>query len=116
MKLFISGAMALSLLGTAPAISAGLVPEGRRDAVLDCSACHRVTRDQKPPAPVYDRDQALTVVAPSFDAIARQYAGRPGSLRAFIRAPRHPMREQQFLERDLTAIGHYIASLQGQQW
>ena len=56
------------------------------------------------------------ITAPAVDVIARRYAGRPTALRAFIEAPRHPMREQQFLSRDLTAIGQYIASLQGQRW
>lgn len=108
--------LAVLLAGMGPAAAASLVAEGRQAAVLECSACHRVTSRQKPPAPVFDPDQARAVSAPPFDVIARHYAGRPASLRAFIAAPRHPMREQQFLEHDLAALTRYIASLRGQKW
>jgi len=96
--------------------AATLVREGRQDAVEDCSSCHRVTQDQKPPPPVSNPDEARSEQAPSFDLIGRRYAGRPGALTHLIRAPRHPMREQQFLTRDLKAIVSYITSLRKERW
>ena len=105
-----------SLLVAQPVYADAPVQEGRQDSIEDCSACHRVTRNQKPPPPVPNPDEALGVDAPSFDKIARLYAGRPAALAAFIQAPRHPMREQQFLSRDLKAIVRYIGSLRNQRW
>ena len=112
----VTGSLLLLLIGPGLALAANLVAEGRQDAVLECAACHRVTILQKPPAPVPDLDEGRAVTAPAFDVIARRYAGRPRALRAFIQAPRHPMHEQQFLSRDLTAIGRYIASLRDERW
>lgn len=108
--------LAWLLAAAAPATAAKLRVEGRQTAIAECKACHRVTVEQTPPAPVYDPDEGRAVAAPSFDAIARRYKGRPGLLRAFIQAPRHPMREQQFLKRDLLAITRYIGSLTDQHW
>ena len=50
------------------------------------------------------------VAAPSFVDIGRKYRGKPRTLRAFIIAPVHPMREQRFLRRDLDDIIAYIRS------
>ena len=100
----------------APAQAASSNQEGRKDAVAYCSACHRVTKDQKQPPAVFDPDEARSLEAPSFDVIATRYSGRADALRHFIRAPRHPMREQQFLPQDLRAIVRYIASLRAQRW
>jgi hypothetical protein len=109
-------ALLFLLASVMPCFAANLIDEGRQDAVADCSACHRVTADQRPPAPVPDPDEIHDVLAPSFDVIARRYAGKRAALRAIIQAPRHPMREQQFLKRDLTAITEYIGSLRSQDW
>lgn len=99
-----------------PAYAASLVQEGRQDAIEDCSVCHRVTEHQKPPSTVLNPEEARRVEAPSFEVIARRYAGRPAALARFIRAPLHPMREQQFLPRDLEAIVRYIGSLRKERW
>ena len=104
----------LGLVG--PARAANLVAEGLQAAELECSACHQVAKKQRPPGPVYDPDEAINVGAPSFDMIARRYAGRNADLKAFIQAPRHPMREQQFTREDLATISAYITSLRGQRW
>lgn len=93
-----------------------LVDVGRDRAVESCSACHRVTRDQKPPVPVPNPDQLELVVTPSFASIAAAYEGKDAALRAFIRKPQHPMKEQQFLDSDLDAIVAYIHSLDKQRW
>lgn len=90
--------------------------EGRRNAIEDCSACHRVTAGQRQPAPVPNSDEAISVQAPAFDRIARRYAGRTGALREVIQAPRHPMREQQFLPEELDSLIRYIGSLQKERW
>ena len=87
------------------------VPEGRVIAVEACSACHQVLPDQKPPPPVFDRDEDRNVPAPSFADIARKYRGKPRQLRAFITAPLHPMREQDWDRVDLDAVADYIGSL-----
>ncbi|HSM96892.1 MAG TPA: c-type cytochrome [Rhizomicrobium sp.] len=89
---------------------------GRDRAIESCSACHQVTKDQKSPAPVPNPDQLEMVVAPSFAAMAAAYEGKDRQLRAFIRKPQHPMKEQQFLDADLDAIVAYIHSLNGQRW
>jgi hypothetical protein len=41
-----------------------------------------------------------------------KYEGQEKELRAFIKAPSHPMKEQEFLEVDLNAIVAYIESVQ----
>jgi hypothetical protein len=110
----LAGIIAITFIQPAYAISQ--IGEGKRDAVADCSACHRVDQDQKQPPPVAFLDEARSVQAPAFDMIARLYAGRPTSLARFIQAPQHPMREQQFLPRDLRAIVRYIGSLRKQRW
>jgi len=75
-----------------------------------------VTADQKLPAPVPNPDQLEMVVAPSFASIAVAYKGKDRELRAFIRTPQHPMKEQQFLDSDLDAIVAYIHSVDNQRW
>lgn len=112
----VPSALLLTAMSFQPAMAMSLIQEGRRDAVLDCSSCHRVTKDQNPPPPVFDPDEARNLVAPSFDIIAREYRGKPTRLMNIIQAPRHPMREQQFLPHDLRAIVRYIGSLQNERW
>jgi len=79
-----------------------------RDA---CSACHRVSREQKPPAPVFDPDQQAAVHAPSFMSIARDRHKNAAYLRKVITRPHYPMREQSYDKDDLEAIVAYILSL-----
>ena len=79
-----------------------------RDA---CSACHRVSRQQKPPAPVFDPDQQAAVHAPSFMSIARDRHKNAAYLRNVITRPHYPMREQSYDKDDLEAIVAYILSL-----
>ena len=99
-----------------PAIASPLADLGRVRAGESCSACHQVTADQKLPAPVPNPDQLEMVVAPSFASIAAAYKGKDRELRAFIRTPQHPMKEQQFLDSDLDAIVAYIHSVENQRW
>lgn len=104
-------------LGAPGASSASALTDiGRDRAVESCSACHQVTKDQKLPAPVPNPDQLEMVMAPSFASMAAAYEGKDRELRAFIRKPQHPMKEQQFLDADLDAIVAYIHSLEGQRW
>jgi mono/diheme cytochrome c family protein len=84
---------------------------GRTLSIQACSACHQVTYSQAPSTPVLNPDTLEHVMAPSFAQISRKYGADTNSLRAFIRAPRHPMREQKFLPHDLDAIVVYIRSL-----
>lgn len=84
---------------------------GRMLAVEACSACHKVTRQQRQPDAVTDPDSGDRVLAPPFTAIAKRYGSDTESLRAFIILPNHPMREQTFLETDLSDIVAYIRSL-----
>ena len=109
-----AGGLLCALLVLPPAQAAS--PQQMQQAIEDCSACHRVTQGQGPVPSVYDPDQARNIAPPSFDVIARRYAGRPAALARFIQAPRHPMREQRFLPRDLKAILRYIASLRKERW
>ena len=99
-----------------PAIASPLVDLGKDRAVESCSACHQVTADQKLPALVPNPDQLEMVAAPSFASIAAAYEGKDRELCAFIRAPQHPMKEQQFLDYDLDAIVAYIHSVDHQRW
>jgi len=101
----------LLLVGVLPAVATpSEVALGRDRAIEGCSSCHQVTRTQKQPAPVSDPDQMTLVQAPNFAQISRKYQGNDRALRAFITAPDHPMKEQQFLQSDLTAIVAYIHS------
>jgi mono/diheme cytochrome c family protein len=100
--------IAAAVAGTqaAPDVRAG------RDLAIDaCSACHQVTQEQKSRPPVFDRDEQTYVPAPSFNAIAIKYFDRPSALRAFILAPAHPMREQNWDPADLAAVVAFIRSL-----
>ncbi|HWA30152.1 MAG TPA: c-type cytochrome [Rhizomicrobium sp.] len=102
----------LAMPWPASAAATDQIALGRDRAIESCSACHQVTGAQKPPEPVSDPDRMESVAAPSFAAIAAKYKDRDAELRAFIKAPEHPMKEQQFLESDLGAIAAYIHSLQ----
>ena len=107
-------AIGASVLRQADAASS--IQQGKHDAIADCSACHRVTQDQIMPPPISNPDEARSAEAPSFDVIARRYFGRRRKLIDFIDTPEHPMREQQFLPRDLKAIVDYIGSLRYNRW
>ena len=85
---------------------------GRERAIEYCSGCHQVTRQQPRPEPVPFPEENARVVTPSFLAISMKYEGQEKELRAFIKAPAHPMKEQEFLEADLNAIIAYIKSAQ----
>jgi mono/diheme cytochrome c family protein len=85
---------------------------GRERAIEYCSGCHQVTRQQPRPEPVPFPEENARVVTPSFLAISMKYEGQEKELRAFIKAPSHPMKEQEFLEVDLNAIVAYIESVQ----
>ncbi|HEY8948721.1 MAG TPA: c-type cytochrome [Rhizomicrobium sp.] len=85
---------------------------GRERAIEYCSGCHEVTRQQPRPEPVPFPEENARVVTPSFLAISIKYEGQEKELRAFIKAPAHPMKEQEFLEADLNAIVAYIKSAQ----
>lgn len=85
--------------------------QGRTLAIQACSACHQVAETQGPSTPVLNPDTLEHVTAPSFVQIARKYGKDTKALRAFILAPTHPMREQQFLPHDLDAIIVYIRYL-----
>lgn len=81
---------------------------GRERAIEYCAGCHQVTRQQARPEPVPFPEENSGVVTPSFAAISAKYDGHEKELRAYIKAPTHPMKEQQFLESDLNAIIAYI--------
>ncbi len=109
--------LGLGLLVCQP-VHAGNRPEvkGRVAAKEDCAACHRITRQQRQPPAIADPDEARTVEAPTFNQIAKQYAGRPTALAQSIMAPRHPMREQEFPPHELKQIIRYIRSLEKERW
>ena len=106
-----SAAAGFLLLATAA--KANLISEGKIRAVEACSACHQVTAAQPRPAPVFDPDENRRVAAPTFRQIAAKYGGEPRLLHKLITNPRHPMREQQFFEDDLSKIVAFIQSLAG---
>ena len=94
-----------------PAAAKPSIVRGKALAREACAACHQVSARQTVPAPVNDRETGDAVPAPSFPVIAAKYRHNAAALRAFIRAPNHPMREQRFLTRDLDDIVAYIRSL-----
>lgn len=85
---------------------------GRERAIEYCSGCHQVTHQQARPQPVPYPEENADVVTPSFLAISIKYEDHEKELRAFIKAPAHPMKEQEFLESDLNAIVAYIKDVQ----
>ena len=115
MRCNIPWATAFAILGAGLVAAANARPpaiaEGRTLAIQACSACHQVTETQSPSRPVFNPDTPEHVAAPSFVEISRKYGKNTAALRAFIRTPAHPMREQQFLPRDLDLIVVYIRSL-----
>jgi mono/diheme cytochrome c family protein len=88
---------------------------GRERAIEACSGCHQVTRAQTFPKPVPYPEENSRVATPSFAAISVKYKDHDKELRAFIKAPAHPMKEQQFLDADLDAIVAYIGYA-GDHW
>src|SRR5690242_9918617 len=109
-KMFRALSASLFLLLYVPVAHAesGTIALGRERAIEYCSGCHQVTRQQARPEPVPFPEENARVVTPSFAAIAAKYEGHDEDLRAFIKAPAHPMKEQQFLSSDLDAIVAYI--------
>jgi mono/diheme cytochrome c family protein len=110
-------AMALVIaagLAVAPAVacSASTAAELGRQVALDaCSACHQIGPGDPAPGPVYDPDQRAVIRAPAFPSIARDWRKDDIYLRAVIRLPHPPMKEQAIGEEDLAAIIAYIDSL-----
>lgn len=104
-------ALSLALVLAAPALARPNAARGKALAAEACAACHQISARQAVPAPVADTDTGDAVPAPSFPAIASKYRHEAAALKAFIRAPNHPMREQRFLARDLDDIAAYIRSL-----
>jgi cytochrome c551/c552 len=93
------------------AYASEVTEEGHILATYTCSACHQVSDGQRLPPPVLNPDEGIRVPAPTFRQIAQKYRGRASSLRRMIVNPRHPMREQEFIESDLLALVTYIQSL-----
>ena len=99
---------ALLLIPTYAFANSNEVEMGRERAIESCSGCHQVTAQQPQPSPVPFPEENALVVPPSFEAISLKYDGHEEELRAFVLAPDHPMKEQQFLPIDLNAIIAYI--------
>jgi mono/diheme cytochrome c family protein len=84
---------------------------GKSFAIEACSACHQVRPGQKPPPPVFDSNEQMDVIAPSFMEIARTHGVDVKYLRKHITEPEWPMREQMLDEYYLQDIIDYIGSL-----
>src|SRR6185312_11340588 len=84
---------------------------GKGFAIEACSACHQVRPGQKPPPPVFDSNEQMDVIAPSFMEIARTHGVDVKYLRKHITEPEWPMREQMLDEYYLEDIIAYIGSL-----
>jgi mono/diheme cytochrome c family protein len=108
--LILAAVLASAVAGEARTHSAGPA-RGRALAIEACSSCHKVTARQAQPTPVLDPDTRESVIAPSFYAVAAKFGRDTAAMRAFILAPAHPMREQQFVPRDLNDIVAYIHGL-----
>jgi mono/diheme cytochrome c family protein len=89
----------------------GQISEGASMARDACSACHQVSPDQKPPPPVFDQDQEVGIIAPSFMKIASNPRNNAARLRKVIAEPHYPMREQMLDPEDRNALIAYIISL-----
>lgn len=100
--------LSFSLMGAATTSKANEFALGRERAIESCAGCHQVTAQQSQPSPVPFPEENARVVPPTFKAISIKYQGHEKELRAFIVAPDHPMKEQQFLPVDLNAIIAYI--------
>jgi len=106
------GVAAFALVANGAAAGpAGQIVEGAAMAHDACSACHQVSPDQKPPAPVFDQDQEIGIRAPSFMKIARDRRKDFAYLSRVIGEPHYPMREQMLDPEDRNAIIAYILSL-----
>ena len=112
LRLAVSLLLAVALTAAAQAKThSGNPARGRALAIEACSACHKVTARQRQPAPVADPDTRESVIAPTFYAVAVKFGHDTAAMRAFVLAPTHPMREQQFVPRDLNDIIAYIHGL-----
>jgi mono/diheme cytochrome c family protein len=99
------GALSLTAMARAEYLA-----RGETIAVEACSACHQVTARQALPPPVPNPDEATSVPAPSFFDIAERNLDA-ATLRARIKAPPHPMREQDWNDGDLNDVVAYMRSL-----
>jgi mono/diheme cytochrome c family protein len=106
----LASALALAA-GSAAAASADKVAAGKELAMEACSACHQVAPEQTPPKLVYDPDAKNRVAAPPFAQIARDPRKDGIYIRAILRQPHAPMREQRIDAADADAIVAYILSL-----
>jgi mono/diheme cytochrome c family protein len=97
------------------AASPDAVEAGRRLALEACAACHQVAPDASSPGPVYDADQRAYIRAPSFVAVARDPRKDDVFVRAILKAPHYPMKEQALDEGDFASIVAYLASLRAKQ-
>jgi mono/diheme cytochrome c family protein len=98
------------IAGPAPLL-ADTATAGRNFALEACSACHQVGPGDPMPPPVRDPDERRGVRAPPFVDIARDPRKDAVYLRAVIRSPHYPMKEQAVEESDLEAVISYIDSL-----
>lgn len=78
--------------------------------------CHRISQEQPQPLAIWEPDEMESVQAPTFSAIANKYASQDKELRAYILAPDHPMRGQNWRDSDLDALIAYIKSLRSSHW
>jgi len=102
---------ALAAGGAAAATQEDEVAAGKSPAMGVCSACHQVAPEQTPPKPVYDPDARNRVAAPAFAAIARDPRKDGVYIRAILRQPHAPMKEQAIDAADADAIVAYILLL-----
>jgi mono/diheme cytochrome c family protein len=91
-----------------PLLAVDTADAGRELALAACSACHQVGPDDPRPGPVRNPDEGRSVLAPSFVEIARDPRKDGIYLRAVIRAPHYPMKEQAIDASDLDALVAYI--------
>jgi len=102
----------LLLAHSAGAATNRQIARGKGYAIEACSACHQVRPGQKPPPPVFDSNEQMDVIAPSFMQIARTPGLDVKYLRKHITEPEWPMREQMLDEYYLQDIIAYIESLE----
>jgi mono/diheme cytochrome c family protein len=92
-------------------VSAETAADGRTIALQACSACHQVGPGDPVPPPVRDADERRGVRAPPFAQVAGDPRKDAIYLRAAIRSPHYPMKEQAIDPSDLEALVAYFESL-----
>jgi mono/diheme cytochrome c family protein len=90
---------------------ADAVAEGHNLALQACSACHQTGPGDVVPPLVRHAEERRGVRAPRFTEIARDPRKEAIYLRAVIRSPHYPMKEQAIDPGDLDAIVSSIESL-----